>query len=108
VRRADARGNVVESTVDRYALRPAALTDGNGGIRRNTYDAPARLAAEFRPGDEPDAPTVTYRYLLDRPDRRWRLSSTRALTAATRSHPVGWSTPTAGRPRGVTAAAGPL
>ncbi|MGW6737577.1 toxin TcdB middle/N-terminal domain-containing protein [Streptomyces sp. NPDC055013] len=65
VRRTDARGNVIEATLDGYALRPATLTDGNGGVRRNNYDALARLAAEYRPGDEPYAPTVTYRYLLD-------------------------------------------
>ncbi|MEW2259779.1 toxin TcdB middle/N-terminal domain-containing protein [Streptomyces sp. NPDC047869] len=65
VRRTDARGNVVEATVDHYALRPATLTDGNGGLRRNSYDALARPVAEFRPGDESDAPTVVYRYLLD-------------------------------------------
>ncbi len=64
VRRTDARANAIDATADRRALRLATLTDGNGGTRRNTYDPLGRLAAEFRPGDEPDAPTVTYNYLL--------------------------------------------
>ncbi|WP_143163023.1 RHS repeat-associated core domain-containing protein, partial [Couchioplanes caeruleus] len=65
VRRIDARGNDIGADVDRRALRLASLGDGNGGWRRNAYDPLARLVAEFRPGDEPAAPTVTYRYLLD-------------------------------------------
>ncbi|MEV8508836.1 toxin TcdB middle/N-terminal domain-containing protein [Actinoplanes sp. NPDC051475] len=65
VRRVDARGNDIAAEVDRRALRLAGLGDGNGGTRRNGYDPLARLAAEFRPGDDPAAPTVTYRYLLD-------------------------------------------
>ncbi|MFI5495924.1 toxin TcdB middle/N-terminal domain-containing protein [Actinoplanes sp. NPDC051859] len=64
VRRIDARGNDIAAEVNRRALRLATLGDGNGGTRRNEYDALGRLAAEFRPGDEPTAPTVTYRYLL--------------------------------------------
>jgi RHS repeat-associated protein len=65
VRRTDARANEIEASVDRRALRLASLTDGNGGLRGNAYDPLGRLVAEFRPGDEPDAPTVTYRYLLE-------------------------------------------
>lgn len=55
---------MIEAAVDRRALRLASLTDGNGGLRRNSYDPLGRLTAEFRSGDEPTAPTVTYRYLL--------------------------------------------
>lgn len=61
----DSLGNTTEAQIDYRANKLLSLTDANGSVIRNKYDALGRLIYTVEPGASDEMPTITYTYLTD-------------------------------------------
>ena len=61
----DALGNAAETTIDLRALQPSALTDANGVVTAESFDALGRVTMTVASGDTATMPSVSYAYRTD-------------------------------------------
>jgi len=62
VRITDALGNVSHATIDPRTTQTQSVTDVNGNVSRDAFDALGRVTETFAPGDPAGRPTATFAY----------------------------------------------